>query len=135
MAIVINGTNLRIYASGVAIGEATTCTMSLTTETRETLTKDNVGSYTTAQPGRRSGTMQSEGLIAYDTSNVGVDDLFTYYNAGTILECKFTTNVTGSPVWTASAFITSLEFSAAVEENATYSATWTITGAVAQTTV
>ena len=135
MATVVNGTNFRIYASGVAIGEATNCTMSLSTETRETLSKDNVASYTTAEPGRRSGTLQSEGLIAFDTTNLGVDDLFTYYNAGTVLVVRFRQlNSTAVPYWQASAFITSLEMSAAVEENATYSATWTITGAVTMTT-
>ena len=134
MATVVNGTNFRIYASGVAIGEATNCTMSLSTETRETLTKDNVASYTSAEPGRRSGTLQSEGLVAFDTTNLGVDDLFTYYNAGTKLVVKFQPNVTGTPYWQCTAFITNLEMSAAVEENATYSATWTVTGAVTMTT-
>ena len=94
MATVVNGTNFRIYASGIAIGEATNCTMSLSTETRETLTKDNVASYTSAEPGRRSGTLQSEGLIAFDTTNLGIDDLFTHYNAGTKLVVKFQPNVT-----------------------------------------
>lgn len=130
MATVVNGTNLRIYASGIAIGEATNCTMSLSVESREILTKDNVGSYTRNLPGRRSGTLQSEGLIAYDTTNLGVDDLFTHYNAGNVLIVRFTTDATGTPYWEASAFISSLEFAAQVEENATYSATWTITGAV-----
>lgn len=132
MANVVNGTNFRIYASGVAIGEATNCSMSLTVETRDTLTKDNVGSWTSSALGRRSGTLTSEGLIAFDTTNQGVDDLFTHYVSGTALEVRFrqTSSATAVPYWVCTAYITSLEFSAAVEENSTYSATWTITGAV-----
>lgn len=133
MATVVNGTNLRIYASGIAIGEATNCSMSLSVESREILTKDNAGSYTRNLPGRRSGTLQSEGLVAFDTTNLGVDDLFTHYDAGTTLIVRFATGATASPYWQASAFISSLEVSAAVEENVTYSAAWTVTGAVTYT--
>ena len=134
MATVINGTNLRFYWEGTVIGEATSCTLNLSRETRETLTKDNVSSWTQYQPGRKSGTCDIEGLISYDTTNTDVKDIFTAYDAGTSITMRFTTDVVGAPYWECDVLITSLTLSAAVEENSTYSASGTITGAVTQGT-
>jgi predicted secreted protein len=135
MATIQNGTNLRIYLGGVAIGEATTCSLELSMETRETLTKDNVGSYTSVEPGRRSATLNTDGLVSYDTANKKVTDLVTAFNDGTVLIARFTTGVASSPYWEGSVITTSLSMNAAVEENATYSATFTVKGAITQGTV
>lgn len=104
-------------------------------ETRETLTKDNVGSFTSVEPGRRSATLSTEGLVSYTTSNKKVTDLFTAFEAGTTLVARFTTGVASSPYWEGSVITTALSLNAAVEENATYSATFTVKGAVTQGTV
>jgi predicted secreted protein len=135
MATIINGTNLRIYLGGVAIGEATSCSLDLSMETRETLTKDNVGSYTSVEPGRRSATLSTEGLVSYDTANKKVTDMVTAFNNGDTLIARFTTGVASSPYWEGSVILTALTLSAAVEENATYSATFTVKGAITQGTV
>jgi predicted secreted protein len=135
MATIINGTNLRIYLGGVAIGEATSCSMDLSMETRETLTKDNVGSYTSVEPGRRSATLSTEGLVSYDTANKKVTDMVTAFNNGETMIARFTTGVASSPYWEGSVILTALTLSAAVEENSTYSATFTVKGAITQGTV
>jgi len=130
MATIVNGTDLRFYKGGVAIGEATSCSMDLSLEVRETLTKDNVGSWIRNEAGRRSGTMQAEGLVSYDTTNEDVTDLFTTFNNGDTVIIRFTTGDPGTPYWEASVICTGLSMSAAVEENSSYSATFTVTGAV-----
>ena len=134
MATVINGTNLRFYWEGTAIGEATSCTLNLTRETRETLTKDNVASWTQYQPGRKSGTCDFEGLISYDTTNTDVGDIFTAFDAGTSITMRFTDDTATHPYWECEVIITSMTMAGSVEENATYSATGTITGAVTKGT-
>ena len=135
MATIINGTNLRIYLGGVAIGEATSCSLDLSMETRETLTKDNVGSYTSVEPGRRSATLSTEGLVSYNTANKKVTDLVTAFNNGETMIARFTTGVATIPYWEGSVILSAMTISAAVEENATYSATFTVKGAITQGTV
>lgn len=134
MATIVNGTNLRFYLGGTAIGEATSCTMDLTREVRETLTKDNVGSWTNIEVGRKSGTMTAEGLVAYDTANYGIDDLFTAFDNGTYLVCRFTDDTPTHPYWEATVLATSFSIGAVVEENTTYTATFTVRGAPSQGT-
>jgi Phage major tail protein 2. len=134
MATIVNGTDLRFYFDGVAIGEATSCTLNLTRETRETLTKDNVASWTQFEAGRKSGTCDIEGLISYDTTNKKVSDIFTAFDSGTVVVMRFTDDTATHPYWESSVIFTSLTFAGTVEENSTYSATGTITGAVTQGT-
>lgn len=134
MATIQNGTDLRIYLGGVAIGEATTCSLEFSMETRETLTKDNVGSYTSVEPGRRSATLSTDALISYNTTNKKVTDLVTAFNDGTTLLARYTTGDSGTPYWEASVIVTAISMNAAVEENASYSATFTVKGAVTQGT-
>lgn len=128
---IVNGTDLRIYMGGVAIGHATTCSLDMTRETRETLTKDAPGGgWATAEVGRKSATLSTDGMFSYDTSNKKFSDLFTAFDNGTLLLLRFTTDETGDTYWQGSGYITSLNLSAPVEDNTTYSATFTVNGAI-----
>ena len=128
---IINGTNLRIYLGGVVIGYATSCTMSVTREMREILTKDSPGSgWTENKPGRKSATMSTEGLSSTDTANTTPKALFDALNNGTPLVGRFTTDVIGDSYWEGSMYCNTFEQTAAVEENASYSAEFTVHGAV-----
>lgn len=131
---IVNGTNLRFYLGGVAIGEATSCTFSLTKSQREILTKDNAGQYTRFAGAQKTLTGTAEGLIAYDTANYGVDDIFTAFDNDTELICRFTTGTAGEPYWEASVKFTDLEFASVVNENATYTASMRGTSSVTQGT-
>jgi len=130
MASIVNGTDLRFYIDGVAIGEATSCSLELSMETRSVLTKDNVGSYTRVEAGQRSASGSFEGLVSYDTTNESIVDLFTAYNAGTKLIVRFTDDTPTHPYWEGTALITNLSMNAAVEENVGYSGTFTFDGAI-----
>ena len=128
---IVNGTDLRIYMGGVAIGHATTCSLDMTRETRETLTKDAPGGgWATAEVGRKSATLSTDGMFSYDTTNKKFSDLFTAFDNGTLLLLRFTTDETSDTYWEGSGYITSLNLSAPVEDNTTYSATFTVNGAI-----
>lgn len=128
---IVNGTDLRIYMGGVAIGHATTCSLDLTRETRETLTKDAPGGgWATAEVGRKSATLSTDGMFSYDTTNKKFSDLFTAFDNGTLLLLRFTTDENGDTYWQGSGYITSLNLTAPVEDNTTYSATFTVNGAI-----
>lgn len=128
---IINGTLLRIYKGGTAIGGATSCTFSLSMEVREVLTKDSPGSgWVENYPGRKSGTLSTDALMSYDTANVSFPDLFTDFDNRTPLVLRFTTNVSGDTYWEGTGYLTSLEANTPVEDNSSFTAEFTVSGAI-----
>ena len=131
---VYNGTNLRVYVGGNVIGHATSCTMSLSMEIRETLDKDSVAGYAGGEAGQRSGSLSFEGLASEDVSlNAAtvesIADLLTQFSSDTAFAWKFTSDTTGDIEITGNGLISDISVSAAVEENATLSGTITMIGA------
>lgn len=132
---VVNGTDLRVYKGGTAIGRATNCTLNVTRELREILDKDSPGGgFVQYAPGRKSGTMSTDGFVAFDTANIGVDDLFTDLNNGNLVVVRFTTDEAGDTYWEASAYVNSFSLTGPVEDNSTYSVEFTLTGSITQGT-
>lgn len=130
---IVNGTLLRFYDGDTALGHATSCTIDWSMEVREVLTKDSPGNgWVENYPGRKSGSGSFEGLVAYDTANRSIDDIFTKFTNRTPVVLLFTTGVTGDPNWEMSAYITSLGIGATVEDNVTYSGEFTFHGATTQ---
>lgn len=127
---VVNGTDLRIYKGGTAIGRATTCSLSISREMREILDKDNTGSWVTSAPGRKSASLSSDAFFTYDTSNVKPETLFTDLDNGTLVTWRFTTDETGDKAWDGSGYVTEFSVNAGVEENSTYSVTITVSGPI-----
>ena len=133
---VVNGTDLRIYVGGLAIGYATSCTMDLAAELIETIHKDNPGTgWGESTVGQKSGTVSFEGFYNEDSSNQKPSNLFTFFDNETVLGCSFKTGTSGDTRYDFSALITSLSFTGPVEDNSTLSCTLTITGAPTKTTV
>ena len=131
---VINGTNLRFYVGGDVVGHATSCTMSLSMEIRETLDKDSVSGYAGGAAGQRSGSLSFEGLGSEDIVLNAADvasmaTLLTQFSSDTAFAWKFTTDATGDVSVTGNGLISDISISAAVEENATLSGTVTMIGA------
>lgn len=135
---IINGTLLRIYKGGTAIAYATNCTLSITRELRETLTKDSPGTgWRTVTVGQKSATMTTESLYsdAGDSStNIQPGDLFTDLDNGTPLIMRFTTDVAGDTYYETTGYCTNIEMNAPVEENSTFSATFELSGALTKGT-
>jgi TP901-1 family phage major tail protein len=134
---VVNGTNLRIYDGAVPLGYATSCTLDMSSETRETLSKDSVSSWAEFEVGQLSATLSFEGFFSEDTtinSNTvkSIRDIFTKFSAKTAISWRFTTDTATEVQYSGSGYITALNYSAPVEENATYSGTITVNGAVTQ---
>lgn len=137
---VIDGTDLRIYIGGNPIGHATSCSLSFSKETRETVSKDNVGGWSESESGQKSATLSFEGFFT-ETALLGgntvetAPDLFDAFSSDALISWKFTTGVTGSEEYSGNAIMNSLEFSAPVDENATHSGSLTVSGAVTKATV
>ena len=125
---IMNGTLLGVYVGSTLIAHATEGSISLSMDTRDTTTKSSAGTRALLE-GTKSGTISVSALYAEDAA-YGVDDLMTSWAARTTLTIKFSTEVSGDHFWSAAAYITSLEVSAGMEDNVSYSATFELTGAI-----
>jgi len=125
---IMNGTLLGVYSASTLIAHATEGSISLNLDTRDATTKDSSGTRDLLE-GIKSGTISVSALYAEDAA-YGVDDLMTAWSGRSTLEIKFSTEVTGDHFWSASAYVTSLEVNAGMEDNVSYSATFELTGAI-----
>lgn len=132
---IINGSLMRLYKDGTAIGAATSCNMTVGREIRETIHKDNPnGGWREVETGRKQATLTTEALYSLDTANVAPGTLFDALDNGTLMLFKFTTDVSGDDYYQGSAYCTQFDVNAVSEENTTYSCTFEITGAVTRGT-
>ncbi len=133
---VINGTDLRVYVGGLAIGYATSCTLDFSVETKETIHKDSPGTgWTEVTTGSKSGTCTFEGFYNEDSSANKPSGLFALMDAETLVGCAFKTGTSGDTRYDFSGYITAVSFTGPVEENSTFSGTITLSGAPSTTTV
>lgn len=132
---VINTTLLKVYKTdGTAIAEQTGASISFSHDLRETSSKDG-GGYAKFLEGMRGAEVSCEGLYAYDHA-FGADALFDSYTNRSTLNIMFTTNATGDKKYTATVYLTKLDLnSSGQEDNATYSASFKVTGAITKATV
>lgn len=125
---IMNGTLLGVYSAGTLIAHATEGSISLSMDTRDATTKDSSASRDLLEA-TKSGTISVSALYAEDAA-YGVDDLMSSWAARTVLTIKFSTEVTGDHFWSGSAYVTSLEVNAGMEDNVSYSATFELSGAI-----
>ena len=125
----IDGTDFLIYIAGTAVAYSTNGSLSLTAETRETTTKDNVDGFKSSSVTKKSGTCSIEGLTAMDPT-IGVEELFDYWRQGSKVLVKFSNEETGDSRWQFTAAITNLELAAPQYDNSTYSCTLEVDGLV-----
>lgn len=129
---VFNGTNLLLKIEGTTVGHTTSCSLSLSMDTPEATTKDSAG-FSEYIGGVKGGEISFEGLIAYDDSSNAIE-MADFLLARTQLTCVFGTAETGDAIYTAEAFLTSVEMSGEMEAAVTYSGSLTITGAITKST-
>ena len=125
-----NGHYMRLYVDGTAVAKATTCSLDMNMQTREIAHKDTsgaAGGYTEILPGKRSGTLSSDVLLAEGDSMTA---LFTAFNGGTQIAWKFSTEVAGDYRFTGNGYITALRLNAPDNENVTYTVEVAVDGAV-----
>ena len=143
---IVNGTNLRIYldtgAGLVAVAYATSCSIDMSRELRESVTKDSTGGgqtgWRTVRSGQKSATISGEGLVAMDadtnTNHKPMTDLFAAFASGTALSWRVTTDITGDDFLSGSGIMTNLSMNMGAEEDSTYSYTVEVNGTVYQGT-
>ena len=112
----INGSDLMLFLKGdaedyISIAFATSHTLSLSTETIETSSKDTGGKWVSKAPRKLSWTTSTENLYAVEGDGKTFDDLFTLWS-----ERK--------------EIITSLEVNAPNGDNATFTASFEGVGAL-----
>lgn len=129
---VFNGTNLLLKIEGTTVGHTTSCSLSLSMDTPEATTKDSAG-FSEYIGGVKGGEISFEGLIAYDDSFNAIQAADNLLNR-TQLTCVFGTTESGDAIYTAEAFLTSVEMSGEMEAATTYSGSLIITGAITKST-
>jgi TP901-1 family phage major tail protein len=132
---IFNGTELGVYISDTLIAAAQSVSVSLSLDTIEITTNDSAG-WSEFLAGKRGGTMQCDGLLdMVDASNKDVVDLWGAFENRTVLTLKWAkaNPVTGEMALSASGILTSLELSSGSEDTATYSASFQLTGVIADT--
>lgn len=130
----INATDIGVYIDGTLIGAATSGEFSLSSNMIDVSSKDSAGN-SEFLPGQRSGTISVEGLVTDDDADYNQSDLFAAQIARTQLTIKYGVNTTGKKRFSAAGYITSLSQSAGMEDVATFSAEFQLTGAIIEETI
>lgn len=147
----INGSDLMLFLKGdaedyVSIAFATSHTLSLSTETIETSSKDTGGKWVSKAPRKLSWTTSTENLYAVEGQGKTFDDLFTLWSERKEIEVVFSLekdyatkkDEVPSGGWTpieagqykGTVIITSLEVNAPNGDNATFTASFEGVGAL-----
>jgi len=129
----MNGSQLRVQfaddgGSVTLVDHLTDLSVSFSTETRDTTTKDN-GGYRAILPGLKTLTVTFTAFYAADAAN-GYEELFADMESGNKLDVKIASfqqsddsEITDDMDISFDAYCTSLELSAGTEDNASYTAT------------
>jgi predicted secreted protein len=103
--------------------------ISLSTDTRETTTKDS-GSYKEYLATRNDGQISFEGLYTTTAGATGIEDIIGWKEAGTMIYWEIGTGTTGHPKWTGQGIVTSLDFDMPDGDNATFSGSIQTSGTI-----
>jgi len=139
---ILNGSQLTVMFGDagvsptyVVVDNVTDLSVSISTDTRDTTTKNNAG-YRALLPGLKSLSVNFTSLYATDATQ-GFDQLMTAYNNGTLQAVKVTSydfdtpgENTGDDRLTFDAYVTSLELSAGTEDNASFTCTMECVSAI-----
>ena len=138
---VINGTKFGVYAAGVKIAFATSASISMNHNLRDTSTKDS-GGWRDQLEGQRDWEVSVEGMLIFTDLSGGVisgetmNELYTAYIASRdVFTLTFNTGVTGDIGWSGQAFMTSLSADTPNEDSSTWSASFSGTGVLTQAAV
>jgi len=130
---IMNGSQLRVQfandgGSPVLVDHLTDLSVSFSTETRDTTTKDN-GGYRAILPGLKTLSVTMTAFYAADATN-GYEELFADMEDGQKLDITIASfnqaeaEITDDMDIDFKAYCTSLELSAGTEDNASYTATF-----------
>jgi TP901-1 family phage major tail protein len=124
---VYNGTAQILKMDNTQLAELTNVTMSMNQDVFETTSKES-GGWKEVLPGLRDITYSAEGLADFVAANKDLTDIFAAYNGRTMVQIIWTNLTAGATSVTQSAYITSCEVSAPMEDVVTYSIEFAGTG-------
>ena len=126
---VYNGTAQILKMDGTQLAELTNVTMSMNQDVFETTSKES-GAWKEIMPGLRDITYSAEGLADFVAANKDLTDIFAAYKANppASVQIVWTNLIPGATSVTQTAYITSCEISAPMEDVATYSIEFAGTG-------
>lgn len=122
----INGSKLLVYVGSNLIAGSTSHSVSRNTATIDVTTKDSQG-WTYILAGLRDWSIDGEGMSEFDAT-YGVNDLRSLWLNRTQVTVRFSTNVSGDEYLEGTAYLTSLNEDASMEEATTFSFTFTGNG-------
>ena len=138
---VINGTKFGVYAAGTKIAYATSASISMNHNLRDTSTKDSSG-WRDQLEAQRDWEVSVEGMLIFVDGSGGaiagitMNELYsTYIATRTEFTLMFSTEESGDIKWSGQAFLTSLSADTPNEDSSTWSASFSGTGALTQATV
>ena len=138
MANETNGTKIGLYVATALVAGAQSHEISFSSNMIEKTSKDS-GGDAEYMAGLRSATISVEALYMNKdgASAYNQEDLFTIYNdrSEVVLKWGELTGATGESQYTATALISSLGYSAGMEDVVTYSAEFQVTGAVTRAAI
>tara|TARA_R110002020_G_scaffold132876_4_gene296633 strand:+ start:406 stop:843 length:438 start_codon:yes stop_codon:yes gene_type:complete len=137
---IINGTNLLVsYDAGTGtlypIGYSTSCTLSITQETRNTTNSTSAG-WNTRIVGDRDWEVSVDALVSMTTNNPNLNFYAIFLNHIAPHRDKFLlrfgNDLSGDTFYQGEAYVTGMEITGSNEETATYSVTFIAAGPLVQ---
>ena len=134
---IYRGENLRIKINDDRVYHATSCSLSITSNTEELSSKDIAG--TEISMGNYSGTLTTDVLMA-DKPATPVDytdpgELIDLQLNKTLVDWEFTTGVTGDIILSGKAYVTQSDLTAENNQAATGSFTFLVSGDITRSVV
>jgi len=136
---VLNGTEIKIYVAGTLVAYATTGSININHSLREITSKDS-GAWKEQMEGLRDWSIDLEGMYAWTDpaggSITNADDLYLSYidnRTSFTITWGSTDAEAGDTKYSGTAYLTTVSMSGATEDSATYSASFSGTGAITQT--
>tara|TARA_R110000751_G_scaffold7414_3_gene30305 strand:- start:2300 stop:2749 length:450 start_codon:yes stop_codon:yes gene_type:complete len=137
LAVLKTGTTAGGHAAATAIALSTSASLSLSMETRDISNKSSAG-WRELLEAQKSWSASCEGMYAMlDSAGTAVknyDDFFALLIARTPMYIEINTGVTGDKYYYGECYITSLEQTAPLEDNMTYSMSFEGTAALTEGT-
>lgn len=138
---VINGTKFAVYAGTTKVAYATSASITMNHNLRDTSTKDSSG-WRDQLEGQRDWEVSVEGMLIFTNldgtaiTGLTMNELYTSYIATRdSFTLKFSTEVSGDIKWSGTAFLTSLSADTPNEDSSTWSGSFSGSGALTQASV
>lgn len=138
---VINGTKFAVYAGTTKVAYATSASITMNHNLRDTSTKDS-GGWRDQLEGQRDWEVSVEGMLIFTNldgsaiTGLTMNELYTAYIATRdSFTLKFSTEVSGDIKWSGTAFLTSLSADTPNEDSSTWSGSFSGSGSLTQAAV